>query len=132
MGRKMAIDKEIVREIGKFIVALTKLIDDDSRHLIAKMLDIYWQMPSNHQEYFLRHICEQTPLERKWIDKLEDETEWANIFREIIWYYSGRSEIGQPSKKELKNLILKYVTSNWCEEALEKPSEKFGEMLEEL
>lgn len=128
----MAVDREIVKEIGKSIVAMSKLIDDDSRHLIAKMLDIYWQMPSNHQEYLLRHLCEQTAIEKKWFDKAEDETEWGNVFREIIWYYSGRAEIGQPSKKELKNLILKYVTSKWCEEALEKPSEKFGEMLEEL
>jgi len=131
MGKKMAIDREIVKEIGKYVVAMSKFIEDDSRHLIAKLMDVYWKMPSNHQQKFLEHILEVTPLDEKLKNKIEDETEWANIFREAIWYYSGRAEIGQPSKKELRTLIVKYVTSKWCEEALEAPV-PFKEMLEEL
>lgn len=128
----MAVDREIIKEIGRFIISMSKLIEDDSRHLISKLMDIYWQMPSNHQQYFLRHIVEVTPLDEKVKNKMDDETEWANIFREAIWYYSGRTEIGQPSKKDLRALILKYVTSKWCEEALESPTTPFKEMLEEL
>jgi hypothetical protein len=126
------IDKEVVREIGKHLVSMSKFIDDDSRHLIAKLMDVYWQMPSNHQKFFLRHLLESTPLDQKWKEKAEDETEWGNVFRETIWSFSGRSEIGQPSKKDLKALILKYATSKHCEEALESPTESFGEMLKEI
>ena len=128
----MAVDKEIIKEVGKFIISMSKLVDDDSRHLIAKLMDIYWQMPANHQEYLLRHLLEATPLDSKWKEKVDDETEWPNVFRETVWYYSGRAEVGQPCKKELKTLILKYVTSKWCDEALTKPTEDFDEMLREM
>jgi hypothetical protein len=126
------VDKTVAREVGKYVVSMAKLVDDDSRHLIAKLMDIYWQMPSNHQRCLLKHLLDSTGIDPKWRERADDETEWANVFRETVWYYSGRAEIGQPSKKELKTLILKYVTSKYCEEALESPSEDFSEMLKEI
>ena len=130
----MKVNKEIVRQIGKSLVAMSKLIDDDARHLIAKLLDVYWQMPPNHQKYLLNHLLDSTPMDSKWSERVEDETEWGNLFREIIWQYSGRAEIGQPSKKELKVILLKYVNSKWCDLALEDDgsTESFQEMLKEI
>jgi hypothetical protein len=130
----MKVNKEVVRQIGKSLVAMSKLIDDDSRHLIARLLDVYWQMPPSHQKNLLHHILDSTPIDRKWAERVEDETEWGNLFRELLWQYSGRSEIGQPSKKQFKVILLKYVNSKWCDLALEDDgdTESFQEMLKEI
>jgi hypothetical protein len=44
-------------------------------------------------------------LNQKWAEKVEDETEWGSLFRELLWQYSGRSKVGQTSKKEFKIMI---------------------------
>jgi hypothetical protein len=130
----MKVRKEIVKQIGGSLVAMSKLIDNDSRHLIAKLLDVYFKIPPNHQKNLLNHILDSTAIDPKWSEKVEDETEWGNLFRELLWQYSGRSEVGQPSKKEFKVILLKYVNSKWCDMALEDDgsTESFQEMLKEI
>lgn len=131
MGSDMT--KAAAKEVGRFLVSMSQLIDNDERHLIAKIIDLYLKMPSNHKYYFVKYLAELTPIEAKWKERVEDDTEYVNVLREIIWYYSGRAEIGQPCKKELKTHILKYVSHDYCEEALTvKESEGFIEELENL
>lgn len=120
------------KEVGPSIISMSQLIENDERHLIAKLIDVYLKMPVNHRYYFLKYLADITPIEDKWKERVEDDTELVNVFREIIWYYSGRAEIGQPNKKELKSHILKYVTHDYCEEALTAHERKgFMEALKE-
>ena len=113
------IDKDTIKEIGRHIVVMTRNIDNDERHLVAKLMDTYFQIPYSHKYQMLKHLLQYAKMSETWVKFSEDDTRYMDVFREIIWYFSGRGEVGQPCKKDLRRYLLSYVSSKYCSEALE-------------
>jgi hypothetical protein len=109
-----------------------KLISDNERYYLPKAIDLFIEMSGNHQMGLLRHICEKVPNER-WQSKLPDNTQYLDVIRSMLYYYTGSKDLDQPSKEEFKNLIASYIKSPSFEDAeRSKEVESFHDLLEDL
>jgi hypothetical protein len=87
------------------------MINDKERHFFAKFMEEFAILPQKHQAGLLRYFADKCD-QKKWKDYLEDTTMYNDVIRSILFYYSGREEIGQPSKKELAHGLREYVESS--------------------
>jgi len=107
---------------------------------IAKFMDEFFTLPTIVQVNFVNWVSLQCDR-KEWSELAEDETLLLKAVRSIIFFHSGREDLKQPSKDDLKKLIGDYLReSGWekleedkkkAEEAEEKKDEFIGE-LEEL
>lgn len=118
--------------IKRLALEMIKLINDESAsYFMVKIMDIFYKFPLEHQQGLLEYIAEEEDEER-WLDKVDDETHYTGVLRSILFYFSGRKDLDQPSKEELKQHIGGYLKSSKYKLAEEsKGAESFEESLEE-
>ena len=109
-----------------------KLINSEERYYFVKAMDIFYEMPENHQRGLLGFLAHEIDM-NKWLDKLEDSTQYPDVIRSVLFYFSGRKEAGQPCKNDLKLKLGEYLKSTDFETS-EEDEEIYGftDALEEL
>jgi hypothetical protein len=100
----------------KGIIKLMNLIKNDERYFFPKAMDVFYELPAGHQKSMLSFFADKED-ESKWRDHLNDDTEYPRIIRSILFYYSGREDLGAPSKAEFRKNLLEYTKSPFFEEA---------------
>jgi hypothetical protein len=113
----------------RFLVTCIRMINDKERHFFAKFIEEFSRLNHKHQSNLLRYFSDKCD-QKKWKDCLEDTTMYNDVIRSILFYYSGREELGQPSKKEMAHALREYIESSHYKEAEEEESEVFMESLE--
>lgn len=100
----------------KVFVRWVRLINAQDRYYIAKALEIFMELSAGHQRGFLSYIVEQIPRET-WEKALPDPTQYLDVMRSVLYYYSGRETLSEPSKKQFGNLISEYCNSRYFRDA---------------
>ena len=103
-------------ECKRFLLASIRMINEKERHFFAKFIEDFADLNSKHQSGLLRYIADRYD-QKKWKDCLDDTTMYNDVIRSILFYFSGRDEMGQPSKKELAHALREYVDSSHFKEA---------------
>ena len=118
-------------KIRSAILEWLRLIDNaNERYYIPKALEIFQDISLRHQKGLLLYIVEQMPSD-KWESGIESEDYWDTM-KVILWYYSGREALGEPTRKHFRALLITYSKSKYFREAeTKKPKKSFREMLEE-
>lgn len=112
----------------RFILGVIKMIHNNDRYFFAKFLEDFAQLDHKHQTGLLRYMSDRYD-QKKWKDRLDDTTMYNDVIRSMLFYFSGRDEIGQPSKKELAHALREYVDSAHFRDA-EDGDESFLSSLE--
>lgn len=97
-------------EAKKFVIGIIRMINNNERAFFAKFMEDFRELNAKHQAGLLRYLSERCD-QKKWKDRLDDTTMYNDVIRSVLFYYSGRDEIGQPSKKEFAHALREYVDS---------------------
>lgn len=117
------------KDIKRSLVTWLGLINNKERYYVAKAMDIFYEMPAAHQDGFLRFVVGEMPNTR-WEKLIEDPSQFLDAMRSILYYYSGRKALGEPTREEFKSLLCNYFNSKLCLEAERRVVE--GPMDEEI
>lgn len=113
----------------RFLASCIRMINEKERHFFAKFMEEFARLHQKHQAGLLRYFADKCD-QKKWKDHLDDTTMYNDVIRSILFYYSGREEIGQPSKKDLAHCLREYIDSSHFKEAEDEESTVFMESLE--
>ena len=121
-----------VKESKKIFAQWCGLINREDRYYFSKAIDLFYALPSSVQYEMLKFYCESLD-KKKWLDKCEDETQYIDVVRGLLYHFSGREDAGQPSKKEFGRKLAEFLGSKEfkkLESSVHK--EKAEDFMEEL
>lgn len=126
-----AVKKKVVStsaEAKKFVVLIIRMINNNERAFFAKFMEDFRELNGKHQEGLLRYLSERCD-QKKWKDRLDDTTMYNDVIRSVLFHYSGRDELGQPSKKEFAHALREYIDSAEFKAVEDGDHEIFGTAL---
>lgn len=127
-----AVDLASAKETKRVFLDWIRLINSGESYYFPKAMELFYELPANHQHGFLNFIANEVDI-GKWQDKLDDNTQYPDVIRSILFYYSGREKSGDPNKEEFKMQIAEYLKSSMFKEAEEGESAvDFKEALEDI
>jgi len=115
-------------EAKKFVVLIIRMINSNERAFFAKFMEDFRELNGKHQGGLLRFLSERCD-QKKWKDRLDDTTMYNDVIRSVLFHYSGRDELGQPSKKELAHALREYIDSAEFKSVEDGDHEIFGTAL---
>lgn len=119
-----------VKEAKQIFLNWIRLIKSNESYYFPKAMELFYKLPANHQRGFLTFMATEVDM-NKWIDKLDDDTQYPDVVRSMLFYYSGREKSGDPNKEEFKMRIAEYLKSSAFKEAEESTTAiDFKEALE--
>lgn len=83
------------------ILKWMRYIQDDERYYFSKAIEIFSELSASRQAIIIRHFAEKEE-QKFWLENAEDSTRYRDVLRSILFYYSGREKIGDPSKEIFK------------------------------
>ena len=86
------VDSASAKEMRRLSLDWIRLIKNEERYYFIKAMDIFYGMPENHQRGLLGYIAHEEDM-NKWLDKLEDNTQYPDVIRSILFYYTGRKDL---------------------------------------
>ena len=128
--------KKFIKEhIGPWFRLIREFDRGNERYYLHKAMRIFLDFPAGHQSGLLHFIVEKIPNER-WQKNLEDNTRYLDVIRSVLYFYTGREDLGQPSMKNFQELLVDYLKSSNYLKAETEPvvidapeEESFTEML---
>lgn len=108
--KRRVVDSVSAREMKRSVLKMVRLINAEERYFFVKAMDVFYEMPANHQHGFLSYLANEVDM-KIWLDKVEDSTQYPDVIRSILFYYSGRGDLGQPSKSDFKSKLAEYLKS---------------------
>lgn len=130
----MSAKKKVVStsvEAKKFVITIIRMINGNERAFFSKFMEDFRELNGKHQFGLLRYLSDRCD-QKKWKDRLDDTTMYNDVIRSVLFYYSGRDELGQPSKKELAHALREYVDSAHFKEVEDGDYEVFGTAIETI
>lgn len=124
-------------EAKRIMADMMSLIDrveaGDDRYLLAKMIDLFIEIPSNYQKAFIDYFCEALPNER-WTSCQNDDTLYINALRAITLHFTGLEKAGQPTLTDMKTHLVEFQKSDHYKKAavVIRHKKAFSESLKEL
>lgn len=114
---------------------LVKRVDEGSdRYLIAKVIDLYMELPSRYQKAFIDYFCAELPNER-WTKCQNDDTLYLGALRAITLHFTGLEKANQPTLGDLMKHLTAFTKSDFWRKAnviIKTPKKPFAESLKEL
>ncbi len=92
------------------ILEIINILKSDQRYQMPKVIDRFVKIQEDYQREMIRYI-EKYVGNNFWKESAEDSTLYLDVFRSILFYYSGRSDLKQPSKEELIKLLVDFARS---------------------
>jgi hypothetical protein len=103
----------------------------EEKAYLAKFIEGFFSLPFGVQTKFLQFASEENDRD-DWAKWLKDETLYLKTIRAILFFYTGRDDIKQPSKQDLKKLIADFIREDDWYEHDEKEIEDSMDFLDEL
>ena len=126
-AKKKAVSTSV--ETKRFVLDVLKMIGDKDRYFFGKFMERFRELNGKHQEGFIKFMAERYE-QKKWKDLSDDTTMYNDIIRSILFHFSGREDIGQPSKKELAHALREYIDSHFFKDAEDGEHETFAAAIE--
>jgi len=104
------------------------------RYLIAKMIDLFIELPSRYQKAFIDYFCQEVPNDR-WTRCQNDDTLYLSALRAITLHFTGLEKANQPTLKDLKVALTNFLKSDFYSKAnviIRTPKKPFSEALKEI
>lgn len=111
-----------------------QLIKTEKKFYIVKAMDIFFQLSENNQKGLIELIAQKVGNE-DWKRDAEDGTKYADVIRNILFYFTGRERLQQPSKSDFAGYLRDYfnVIKSEKETMVEvKKAKEFSEGLSSL
>lgn len=122
----------MIAEVKSSFIDMARVLRGTENYYFVKCIDIFDRLPIGHKHGFLSFIAEKEKVE-KWKDLIADDTQYYNLMRSVLFYYSGREEFSEPCKHDLIKSIIKYSQSpTYKEVRVAKEAETFMEGIEDL
>lgn len=118
-------DKESKRVFSRWIT----LINEEEKYYFAKAIDLFSDLPARHQTAFVKYFAEKTN-NQFWLDNWADSTQYRDVVRSILFYYSGRERAGDPNKKEFAEELRNFMKSDDFKAGVKHEAKEFKEGLE--
>lgn len=126
------VKEKTAQQAKAVLVDWMKLIRSEERYYFPKAMRLFYQMPFAYQKGFVQFFAEKHEMP-KWLDKVDDNTQYPDVIRSILFYYSGRKELEQPFKHQLLPCLLEFTKSDEFKKAGEMSSAAmFTEELDSL
>lgn len=107
--------KEIVspslKETKIKILEIIRVLKSEQRYQMAKIIDHFMKINSDYQKEMLLYI-EKFNGNQFWKESIPDSTLYLDVFRSILFYYSGRTELKQPSKEDFIKILVDFARSD--------------------
>lgn len=118
--------------VKESFLGMARILRGTDNYYFVKCIDVFDRLPIGHKRNFLTHLAEQTKIE-KWKELSSDDTQYYNLMRSVLFYFSGREEFSEPCKHDLIKSIVKYSQSpSYKEVKVAKEAETFMEGIEDL
>lgn len=100
------------------------------RSYFAVFIDRFFSTPLIFQKAFVEYVVSEVEIDefKKYAD---DSTLWLEFINCLLYYYSGRQELDQPSTEDLARLISDFYKSGKIDDTIEN-SDDFIQELKEL
>jgi hypothetical protein len=98
--------KEAKRKMMHWI----RLVTQQERYYFAKAMDLFYQIPSEYQKAMIEFFAERES-NNKWLEKVDDDTQYRDVIRSILFYYSGSEDAGQPNKRQFITSLAELIKS---------------------
>lgn len=98
--------KENYLLVKRDLLLLIKSLDE--RSYMASFIDCFLVLPSKVQVKFLEFFADEYDRD-DWSKWIKDETLFVKVVRAILFFHTGREDIKQPSKKDLKKMIADFI-----------------------
>lgn len=130
---KKSSNLEAKRVMSEMMELIDQVEAGTNRYLIAKMIDLFIELPSNYQKAFMDYFCEALPNER-WTSAQNDDTLYIGALRAITLHFTGLEKAGQPHLKDLKVHLVEFQKSDHYKKAavVIRPKKAFTESLKEI
>ena len=102
--------KEVVADSAsakQLLLEWVQLIKQERKFYLVKAMDIFAQLEEQHQKGLIELIAEKVGNE-DWKKDAEDNTKYSDVIRNILFYFTGREKLQQPSKTEFAGLLRDY------------------------
>lgn len=100
------------RAIDQTILNMVRLVQSDEKYYFAKMAEMFAALPVEHQGGILKQAAEMSDIKKlKDLLAKDDSTMYPIILRSLLYYYSGKKDLGQPFKREFAIAIHTYTKS---------------------
>jgi hypothetical protein len=107
------------------------LIDNGEKYYFAKAADLFSDLPARHQSAFIKYFADKVNV-KFWLDNWHDSTQYRDVLRSILFYYSGREKAKDPNKKEFRNELMEFMRSDEFKSGVKHEAKEFKEGLESL
>lgn len=109
-----------------------RLVTQQERYYFAKAMDLFYQIPAEYQRALIEFFGERESHD-KWLDKVDDNTQYRDVIRSILFYYSGSEDAGQPNKRQFILNLADFMKSDKFKTAEESSTaELFTEELDRI
>lgn len=109
MSRKVIVSP-LIKETKIHILNIIKLLRSDERYLIPKTIDLLSKIDIDYQREFILYISKFNEV-KFWKESADDSTLYLDVFRSILFYYTGRKDLRQPCKEDLMKVLADYTRS---------------------
>lgn len=104
------------KQTRRIIVEWIRLVTQQERYYFAKAMDLFYEVPGEYQRAMIEFFAEKESQD-KWLEKVEDNTQYRDVIRSILFYYSGSEDAGQPNKKQFIVGLGEFIKSDKYKEA---------------
>lgn len=105
----------------QYILDMMLTIESSENYRLPRAIDLFMELSSAHQKNLLNFIVEQNP-QPGWLEMTGDSTQYIDLLKSILYYYTGRDDATQPTKEQLKKLVGSYCKTSAFKEAHGKPA----------
>lgn len=94
-------------------IRLIKAVDQGrTKYYMPKAIELFLTLPDVYQYGLLKFVAER--LENDiWLEKIQDNTQYIDVLRSILFYYSGQQKAAQPCRLDFNNCLGEYVRSSY-------------------
>jgi len=92
-------------------IRMVKMFDTSLRYYFPKAIDIFLKLSIQHQYGLLKFFTEDIKSS-KLTNKIQDNTQYVDVMRSILFYYTGSKDFGQPNREEFCSLLGRYCRSS--------------------
>lgn len=120
------------KQARRIILDWIRLVTQQERYYFAKAMDLFYEIPGEYQRAMIEHFGEKEGCD-KWLEKVDDNTQYRDVIRSILFYYSGVEDAGQPNKRQFIVNLAEFVKSERFSKAEDAiTAESFSEELDRI
>ena len=121
----------VEKESRVILTRWVRLIRENEKYYFAKAMDLFSSLPMKHQAGLIKFLGEREN-QKFWTDNFADDSRYREVMKSILFYYSGRDKVGDPSKERFVKDIAAFIKSKEFKTDAVAEAKAFTEGLEKL